>query len=215
MLRKLIVVLIVLAVLLTIGDVVAVNAASANMRKRLQEEVRGAGSVHGRIESFPFTGRLLAWGAIQDVHIRLDRLDAGPLTFASLRADLHGVKIDRNLLLLERKVRLVDLKRGTVSAELSQEEVSKRIGVPVRFRGDGKAAVTVRGATAAASVGLSNGRLTLKAGPLPSFGLPIPKAPLLPCTISQLKVSEGKVRASCTVEDLPEELLRLDVLHAA
>ena len=211
--KKLLVVLLVLLVVLVVADRAALATASSNLRRRAQESVRNRGEAHARIESLPFLGRLLVSGSIEDVHVRVNRVGGGPLTFASVRADLHRVTVSRSELIRNRRVRLTGLRRGTLTAELTQEEVSRAVGATVRFLANGRASISVRGVRAEAAVRVGNGTLTLRPAGLAALALPIPRAPLLPCATQSVQVLEGRVRASCTVDRLPSELARANVLQ--
>lgn len=210
--KKLFVLLVVLVGVALVGDRLALSAASSNLDARARDRVRGAGTTHADISSFPFIGRLLVSGSITRVRFSVDRLAAGALTFASVRADLHGVVIDRSELVHERRVRLIGVKRGTLSAELTDAEVSRALGVTVRFQSGGAVSVASRGLQVEGRVQVSNGALAISGGRLSALTLPIPRASLMSCAARDVRVLDGRVRVSCTVDRLPTELARIAVL---
>ena len=198
--------MVVLVVLAFGVDRVALAVAAGRLRDRVQQRVP-SGTVRASISSFPFLGRLLLTGYISKVRVNVERPVAGPLTFSSVAADLRGVTVDKSQLLRDRQVRLTGIESGTVSGEISQEQVSRAVHADVQFHSGGKAVVSFRGLVRVeATVRVSGGVLTLQAGRLPTLSLPIPKAPLLPCQTSTVEVLEGRVRASCTIQRLPAEV---------
>jgi hypothetical protein len=202
--RRLFIALVILLVVLLVGDFVAKAYATTQLRDRARQAVRGATSSSASITSFPFTGRLLAAGSVSKVHVRVGPVAAGRVTFASVAVDLHDVHVDRNRLIRERKVQLTGLGSGTVTAELTDVEVSRLAGARVSFA-PGRASVNVGGTQVAATVQVTNGTMSLAGARLPQFR--VPRAPLFPCDATSAKVTQGAVELSCTVHNVPAELV--------
>jgi hypothetical protein len=77
----------------------------------------------------------------------------------------------------------------------------------VRLR-NGKIGVRAGPLEATAKVTVQDNVIRVKAGPVTLPAIRIPKAPLLPC-VANAEVLEGRIRVSCTLSQVPEELLRL------
>jgi hypothetical protein len=202
--RRLLIALVILLVLLLVGDFVAKAYATTQLRDRAKQAVRGATSSSASITSFPFTGRLLVAGSVSKVHVRVGPVAAGRVTFASVAVDLHDVHVDRNRLIRERKVQLTGLGSGTVTAALTDVEISRLAGARVSFA-PGRASVNVGGTQVAATVQVTNGTMSLAGARLPQFR--VPRAPLFPCDATSAKVTQGAVELSCTVHNVPAELV--------
>ena len=203
--RKLLIGLAIVVVVLVAGDFVAKAYASSQLRDRAQRAVRGATSASSSISSFPFTGRLLVAGQVQNVHVRVSPVAAGRVTFSSVSVDLHDVHVDRNRLINDQQVQLTSLGSGTVTAELSDVEVSRLAGTPITFR-PGRVTVSAAGVDVAASVQATDGSLSFGGLRLP-IRFRVPRAPLFPCDATRAVVKQGAVDLSCTVHDVPPELV--------
>ena len=195
----------IVVVVLVAGDFVAKAYASSQLRDRAQRAVRGATSASSSISSFPFTGRLLVAGQVQNVHVRVSPVAAGRVTFSSVSVDLHDVHVDRNRLINDQQVQLTSLGSGTVTAELSDVEVSRLAGTPITFR-PGRVTVSAAGVDVAASVQATDGSLSFGGLRLP-IRFRVPRAPLFPCDATRAVVKQGAVDLSCTVHDVPPELV--------
>jgi hypothetical protein len=130
---------------------------------------------------------------------------AGRVTFASISVDLHDVHVDRNRLINDQQVQLTGLGSGTVTAELTDVEVSRLAGTRVTFA-PGRVMVSAAGVDVAARVQVTNGSMSFGGLRLP-IQLRIPRAPLFPCDATSADVKEGAVDLSCTVHDVPPELV--------
>jgi DUF2993 family protein len=203
--RRLVVALVVAVLVLVAGDFVAKAYATNQLRDRAEAAVRGATSSSASITSFPFLGRLLVAGSVQEVGVRVGPVVAGRVTFASIAVDLHDVHIDRDRLINERKVRLTSIGSGTVTAELTAAEVSRLAGLPVSFE-PGRVTVGIRGVSASAPVSVVNGSLVLGSGQA-AVRLKVPHAPLFPCDATTAVARQGVVEVSCTVNRVPPELV--------
>ena len=203
--RKLLVALAVLVVALVAGDFLAKAYATNQLRDRAERAVHGAMSADASISSFPFTGRLLLAGEVQNVHVRVGPVAAGRVTFSSVSVDLHDVHVDRHRLINDRKVQLTGLGRGTVTAELTDAEVSRLVGTPITFR-PGRVTVSAAGVDVAATVQVTNGSMSFGGLRLP-ISFRIPHAPLFPCDATSAVVKQGAVDLSCTVTSVPPELV--------
>ena len=202
--RKLLIALAAVVVLLIVGDVVAKAYATAQLKNRAQHAVRGATSSTASITSFPFTGRLLIGGQVPEVRVRVSPVVASRVTFAFVSVDLHDVRVNRNRLINDRKVQLTGLGSGTVTAELTDLEISRLAGTRIRFS-PGRVTVSAAGIDATANVQITDGSMSFAGLHIP-LKLKIPRAPLFPCDATSAVVKQGAVDVSCTVHQVPSEL---------
>jgi hypothetical protein len=203
--RRLLIALAMLAVVLIVGDFVAKAYATSQLRDRAERAARSATTSTASISSFPFTGRLLLAGQVQQVRIRVGPVAAGRVTFASVSVDLHDVHVDRTRLINDQKVQLTGLGSGTVTAELTDAEVSRLAGTRVSFA-PSRVTVSAAGVDVAATVQVADGSMSFGGLRLP-IKFRIPHAPLFPCDATSAVVKQGAVDLSCTVHDVPPELV--------
>jgi hypothetical protein len=208
--RKLLIALVILVVILLIGDFVAKGYAETQLRDRALRAVRGATSATGSISSFPFVGRLLVSGSVAEVKVGAAPVVAGKLTFSSVNVDLHDVHVDRDLLINDRKVHLTSIGSGTVTAAITDAEISRLAGVPISFA-SGKASVRAGGLDVGAQLSAENGTLTIGGAEGVPIRIRVPRAPLFPCDASSAKVEQGRVVVSCTINRVPPELVGVTV----
>lgn len=208
--RKLLIALVILVVVLLIGDFVAKGYAETQLRDRAERAVHGATSATASISSFPFVGRLLLSGSVQEAKVGVAPVVAGRVTFSAIHVDLHDVHVDRNLLIHNQKVRLTSIGSGTVTAEISDNEISRLAGVPISFA-PGRAAVRVGGVDISAPLSATNGALAIDGAQSVPIRIRIPRAPLFPCDASSAQVEQGKVVVSCTIDRVPPELVGVTV----
>lgn len=191
--------------MLVVADVAARGVAESQLEDRVRDTVQPTGTTTARIESFPFLGRFLTSGAVSRIRVSAAEVTAERLTFARVSLDLEDVTFDRDSLLSDRQVVLESLRRGTAEAEVTQDELSERLGVPITLEaGRARARVAGQLVTAAASVSDNTLRLTVSGQSVPA--LRIPRLSVLPC-VADAEILAGRIRLSCEVDELPAELL--------
>lgn len=180
--------------------------AESQLRDRVATEAAlPAGATIARIESFPFLGRLLTSGTVAHIRVEAADITVEGLTFARVAVDLEEVTFDRDRLLAERRVVLSGLERGTAVAEVTQDQLSERLGVAVTLEA-GRARVRVAGQTVTATASVSNNTLRLSVAGLSIPSLRIPRLPLLPC-VGGAEILPGRIRLTCSVDEVPAELV--------
>lgn len=206
--RKFLVVALIVVVGLLVGaDFAARAAVTHQLENRLRKDVPSATSATVEIDSFPFLGRLAVSGRIATVHAEVTDVAAGPLKLARVTVDLHEVHLNRSALFRRRRVELTSIGKGTASAEITQEELSAELHVPVQLS-DGKIGVRAGPLQVSAKLTVQDNVIRLSAGPVSLPALRIPKAPLLPC-VANAEILEGRIRVSCTLDKVPDELLQI------
>jgi DUF2993 family protein len=148
-------------------------------------------SADAHIDAFPFLPPLLTGGHVAHVDVELRNVGVDRLKFDRLAFSLDGVEVSRRSLFRDREVDLIDIDRGTVSAELSVGAVARLIG---RRLPEGQLTARLRGRA-----------LELRAGPA-VVTVPLPRASLLPCD-GVVRVTAEKVTVSCTVTEIPPGLV--------
>jgi hypothetical protein len=185
--RRVVVLLAVLAVVGLVSDIALKALAESQIEATATREAPGA-SADAAIPVFPFLPPLLLGGRVDEVSVHLAHVAAGPTFFDRLDFDLHGVEISRGALFRERRVKLVHIDRGTVTAVVQLPAIAR--GLPLT------------GLTARVS-----GRAIVVRGPGGvSVSIPMPAAALMPCE-GTARLEAGAVRVSCTLEDVPPALV--------
>lgn len=206
-LRKLVVLLAVVALLLVAADVAARRAVEAQLEANIRREVPSADRARVRLDSTPFLGRLVFSGRVRAVRASADDIEVSRLRFTRVSVELRNVKIDRSALIADRRVDLQTVDRGTAVAELSEGALRQALGgLPVVLE-EGKIGVTVRGVAVTVEASIRDGVLHLSAGRLSIPPVKIPRLPLLPC-VTNAEAAPGVLRLSCRVNEVPQELLR-------
>jgi hypothetical protein len=198
--RKLVVLAVLVAVLL-VGDFAARSAAESAIESGIQGRVSGVGSVDARIDSFPFTGRLLGQGKVANLDLRLSDVTGHGIDVAWLRLQASGLALDRSAM-FGGKVELEGVDHVAVTAHITEAAISALAGAHVELLGAGQARVTYQDVTATARVTVADGRLQFTADGLPALSVPVPSSDLLPCAVDAVVVA-GAVDASCTADHLP------------
>jgi hypothetical protein len=191
----------VLVLALVAGDAVARSAAQSAIESGVKANVQGVATVHARIHSFPFSGRLLAAGQISRLDLDLDQVAGHGIEVAKLAVRATGLRLDRNVLLGKAHVRITGVDSVSVTATITEDEIRTLTHADVRLL-PGRATVTVAGRTLTAGVTAASGRIRLTVAGLATITVPAPDAVLFPCTI-EMRVITGAVQASCTSDHLP------------
>ena len=106
-----------IAGLLVAADVGARSVAESQIRDRVVIAAGPAGETAARITSFPFLLRLFTAGDVSRIRVSAADVTVEGLTLARVALDLHGVTLDRDLLLSEQKVVLTALAYAWLQAE--------------------------------------------------------------------------------------------------
>ena len=208
-LKKLIVLAALLVAILLVGDLLARAYAEGNIERAVEQRTDQIGHVEADIDSFPFTGRLLVTGEVPHLTITARDLSGeGTDVLEALRLDVHGLEINRSVLLDERRVRVTDVDRVTIVAELDGgvlTSLAREVGLDLVVVDDG-VELSGLGTTLRAGVAVADGLVTLSAPPLPPLSIPLPPARLFPCEGSAAVV-DGDVMVECETDALPEVVL--------
>jgi hypothetical protein len=203
--RRLLGLVLVVALLLCAGDVVARLVAQRQLERRIDRQVAGA-NARVRISEFPFVAKLAAGGRIAKITAHLDHAATGDFVLDRVDLSVTAVRVNRNALLRDRRLQIESIDTGTVTAAMSQADFDRLAGVAVTF-GDGVARVTTAGVTVTAHVSIVNNRLRIVAAGIP-VSVPIPALPVLPC-LADVRIVPGHLIATCTFPQVPPALLEV------
>lgn len=199
----LLLVLVIVGVIVAV-DLMAKNVAEDELVERVRAEVPQAEASSARIRSFPFLARLLTTGRVSEVEAEANGVMVRGLRFTAIEVSLRGATFDRDQLVRDRRVVLQRIDRGTVRAEIGEDDLSRALGVPIRLS-DGRGSVTVSGQEYSARLEVRQNRLVV-AGvdlDLPELDL---LAPLMPC-VGNAQVQTGRILLSCDFTEVPQEFL--------
>lgn len=200
----LLVFVLVVVVGLVVADVAARRVAEDQLRQRVATEVQPDGPVSAGISSFPFLGRLLLSGTIPEVEVSLQDLTVRGFTFASVGVVLESVRLDRDALLQDRRLALESIGRGTAVVEMSADEISRIARVPVQLE-RGRARVRLNGQLVDVSARVRGMTLVVEAAGVTLASVEIPPLPLVGC-LSGTEIRPGRLRLTCSIDEVPVEL---------
>jgi hypothetical protein len=184
--RKLILLAVVVLVLGFVADIATKAYAESQIELTANKEAPEAGA-NAAIPVFPFLPPLLLSGKVDEVSLHMTHVPAGAVFFDRLDFDLIGVQISRRALLDERRVELVAIDRGTVSAVVPLPAAARALPI-----GDLTARVS--------------GRTIVVRGGGVSVSIPMPEPDLVPCAGSAT-LQAGRVRLTCTLTEIPPALV--------
>ncbi|MGH9186109.1 MAG: LmeA family phospholipid-binding protein [Acidimicrobiales bacterium] len=207
--RKLAVLVVAVVALLVVGDLVARGYAERNIERAVEARSEQIAHVNASIESFPFAGRLLVTGEVPHLVVTATGLrGTGADLLESLRLDVHGLEIDRGVLIDDGRVRVTGVDRVRVRAVLDGDLVAARAsgaGIDVVVVDDG-VEVSGLGRTERATVEVAGDFVVLTAGDLPPLSIPVPPVAFIPCPVA-VEVVDGDLVVTCETDMLPAVVL--------
>lgn len=188
-------------------DVAAKGWAEDKIEERARAEVGADVTTRADIDSFPFLGKLLLSGSAGDIQLVMNDVDLQRLRFSRLEVELFEVKLDRGKA-MSGDAEVSDIDRGVITMTFSAQDLSRAVNLPVTID-NGQITVEARGVRASATPQVTaEGSLRLQVQGLPAVTVPIPRTRLVSCAVSEVKVDDGELEASCTVSEIPPALLR-------
>lgn len=194
--KKLLVGLLVLTAVLALAvELVAPVLAGNRIEEQVREQTQEAAGVDADVGTFPVVTRLLATERVQRVTVTLEEVAHQQITFATVRYELRGLRLDRDAL-LRGDVRVTGMEGGEVTAEIEPGALTDALGVPVEIT-DGR--LSAAGVDAEVGPEVQGRSLVLPTGGLPGVDLP---EDLIPCQ-PEPSINEDRVRVSCALQDVP------------
>src|SRR5438477_11602576 len=106
-------------------------AAKAYAQSRLQQAINGRSgadaTVHAKIHSFPFLGRLLVQQKVSGVTLTSAQVKSSALTFSNVSLSLDDVKVDRGKLVRNQRVLITAIGKGSASADVTAADLSAAV----------------------------------------------------------------------------------------
>lgn len=199
-LRWLLVLVVLAAAALGVGDVVARDHVQSAVASRI--EARAPGSrARVRIASFPFLARLAVDGQVLHVEARVSRVAADHVELTHVDLRLDGLRVSRHAI-LSGKLDPVSLRSGSVTAEISQASLGTLAGHAVAV---GAGTLRVDGRAIAAAVHVHGAVVTVDAGSGFTVSVRVPSLAILPC-VSSARLVPGALQVSCRFSGLPPAL---------
>lgn len=211
--KKLVIVLLVLFLLLAAllgglayGDLRLRGLAEAQAELKLAEALPQASGIEVTLDGFPFTLGVLLDGKVKALHVKLAEVKEAGLAAQDLSLDVEEISLDKDALIDDQRLVVTDIGRATAQGFVSDDAVSKVVGQVIVFS-PGKAKATVQGKEleVVASVKGRFVHLSSKIPGVPSVTFPLPPGDVLPCS-PELELLEGKIRLSCSIDELPKTL---------
>ncbi|MBV9935999.1 MAG: DUF2993 domain-containing protein [Actinobacteria bacterium] len=200
--------LVVLLAILAGGDLLARSIAEQQVVDQVKSEVPANAHVSASIPVFPFVPRLVFWGSVPKVKVKVTDINGKPISLANVDVSVTGVEINRHSLLNHRRVDLVAIDKGTVAAEVTQSALTDVLHIPVQIA-NGRVTVVISGQTLTVVPSINkNNQLVLTpvgGGAVQTIGLG--QTNLVPCA-GKVEVEEGKVRVSCSFTHIPDSFVR-------
>ena len=197
----------VLLGLLALADVGVRIWAENQVEAGLGRQLDGVASVDVGFSGFPFVGRALLFGEVDQVSVTLEEIERSELTFAAVGMRLSGIVIDRGALTGDQQVRFEDIDRGEAFAEISQTELRRVTGLEITLE-PGVAKISAAGQTVPAAVTVQEGALVVQPPGAPAISVPVPTFDFLPC-VARATVLTGRIRVGCSLDAIPAPLVRL------
>jgi hypothetical protein len=210
--KRLLVLLVVLGLVLGClawADVRVRRYAEDEAQTRLAKAISQARRSEVELVGFPFAGRILARGSIQQLRVTLHGLREADLEIEHIRLVVDDIVLDRSRLLKERVIAVDEVGRVSVDGRVSAETIERAAGVPVRLE-DGRASVTVHGQTLDASISIIGRAVMITVVGAPPLVLPLPPEKFLPCE-PEVTIAEDRLDIACSATELPSAVM--DVLR--
>jgi hypothetical protein len=206
--RKLIVLLLVIAVLFVAANLLAAHLAGDEIATRAREAT-GAESASASVGTFPVLYRFVAEGTVPEVNVALSYVPISTLVVAEIHVSLHKVRIERAALLDQREVRIRSIASGTASVVVTAGELSAAVGRAVSLPGAGRIDVATAVGMVDATVALEAGDvLVVSAAGSTLLRVDLASSRLVPACDMSLEIEKGEVTASCSVSPVPTSVVQ-------
>ncbi len=211
--KKIVILLVLLVLLLGIliglayADLRVRGLAETHAEEQIARRLPMVEGVEVGLDGFPFTPGVLLRGEVEALHVKIARVEEQGLAADELSLDVETIRLDKDALIDEQRLVITSTGRVTVQGYVSDEAVAALVKREVEFT-PGKVHATIQGRRFEAKIAVQ-GRLVQLSAPIPGVPplvFPLPSDDVLPCE-PQLELLQGRLRLSCTVDALPDELL--------
>lgn len=190
--RKLLTFLLIFLAILGVGDWLATTFAEGAIERRIEDEIDGQAEVE--IGSWPVVARALATEEVSSIAVELAHVRVEEIEIDSVRIEVTGVKLSKSRV-LGGDFKPKDIDGGSITVVVSTSAIAESAGISVASLDAGTADVTV-----------DQGDMVIEASGAPPVSIPFPQE-VLPCSATGTLTGDT-VELRCTVEEIPELLLR-------
>ncbi len=208
MIRFLVLVVVVVAVVTVAAEIVVPPRIEEAIAERVAAQVPEAASVRAELDSFPVVAQGLATGEVQRLVVTLEEVARPEVTIEQVQVEATAIEVGRRAL-FGGEVDLERIGRGELRAVVTEADLEEALpveGIDLTLSA-GRAEATLAGQTAGSDVEVVDGRVRFDLGALPDVSVALPGPDFFPCTL-QGEVVQGAVHLGCTLERVPDYLLR-------
>lgn len=208
MIRFLVLLVVVAAVVVVAAEVVVPPRIEEAIAERVATRVPEAQSVRAELDGFPVVAQGLVTGEVQRLVVTLEEVARPELTIDRVEVEATGIEVARRAL-FDGEVDLERIEGGELTAVITEADLEEALpleGIELTLT-PGRAEATVAGQSAGSDVEVAEGEVRFDLGPLPDVSVPLPGRDFFPCTLEG-EVVEGAVELGCTLERVPDFLLR-------
>ncbi|MGH9247819.1 MAG: LmeA family phospholipid-binding protein [Acidimicrobiales bacterium] len=207
--KKLLVVVLIVAVIFVALDLVARVFVEGQVEASAERELERVAAVDAGVGSFLFLPFLLARGEVSRFSLRLSDVVDQQIELAELDIDVRGIELDRGSLFDESRVRITGVDEVTMTAVIDESSIGRFVeplGATLELE-PGRVRVSALGRTAEADVRFEGRSLVIGAGPIGEVSIPLPSTEVMPCEF-EARVADGQVEMTCTGDELPPLVVR-------
>ncbi|MDQ3354930.1 MAG: DUF2993 domain-containing protein [Actinomycetota bacterium] len=208
MIRFLVLLVVVAAVVVVAAEVVVPPRIEEAIAERVATRVPEAQSVRAELDGFPVVAQGLVTGEVQRLVVTLEEVARPELTIDRVEVEATGIDVARRAL-FDGEVDLERIEGGELTAVITEADLEEALpleGIELTLT-PGRAEATVAGQSAGSDVEVAEGEVRFDLGPLPDVSVPLPGRDFFPCTLEG-EVVQGAVRLGCTLDRVPDYLLR-------
>jgi hypothetical protein len=205
-LKKLLIVVIVLAVLLEGLDVLARHVAADTIASRAVTAT-GASSGSASVSGWPLLWDFFGEDSVPGVDLQLRGVTVDSLVLAQLNVSLSNVGVSSGDLVTKRALRLTSIGRAQVTAVVTDSALSTATGAEVHILPGGMT-VDTNGVSVTASVAIESGNVLVVEIPgVKTLSVNLSKDSLVPECSMTYQLGAGQLSATCTVSPVPARIL--------
>lgn len=205
--RLLTLLLVALLVAAVAAEVVVPSRIEESIERRVAAEVPGAALVDARLDSFPVVARGLVAGEVERLVVTLEDVALPEVDIDSVQVEVTGIEMSRRAL-FDGDLDLERIERGTLTALVTEGALEEALpgGVDLSLT-PGRAEVAIAGQSVGSDVTVTDGQVRFDLGRLPGVSVALPGRDFFPCSLDG-EVVDSAVRLGCTLERVPDYLLR-------
>jgi len=199
---------IIVGLLFVGGNILGTHLANDEIATRTKEATKAA-SATARLGGFPVIYDFLAHGTVHSADLTLHDVPIGPIYAKTVSVALTNVRIDRNALFTQQKVRIRSIATGQASVTVTAPELSAAAKETITIPGNGSVQIQTPLGTEQAYVRLVSGDIfQVAAGRSVVLSVNLSSLPVLPECHMSLALDTGYAVASCLVSPVPLKVIQ-------